>query len=193
MEMTTILLAVTLVAQAILFCFTAVSWAVPTHRVWPPPSRHSWQLHATWFLSWVSLSGVFLLALSTGNSLGLPSWLRFGLGVPLLGLGILLIAWAFRALSVPATLGLPGAFIRDGPYRFSRNPQYLGTCLYLAALVVLSGSHVAAIGCLAVGLWFMATPFVEEPWLVARYGADYEAYRRAVPRFFGLRPLRAPA
>jgi protein-S-isoprenylcysteine O-methyltransferase Ste14 len=193
METITILLVITLVAQAILFCFTAISWVAPAHRVWPPPSRNSWQFYATWFLSWVSLSGVFLLALFAGNSLGLPGWLRVGLGIPLLGVGIFLIVWAFRALSIPTTLGLPGAFIRSGPYRFSRNPQYLGTCVYLAALFVLSGSHVTAVGCLAVGLWFLATPFVEESWLAARYGAEYEAYRSAVPRFLGLRQLRAAA
>lgn len=191
MEMIATLLIVTLVAQGILFSFTAISWWAPAHRVWPPPARNSWQFYATWFLSWVSLSGVFLLALFAGNSLGLPVWVRVGLGVPLLVLGVVLIAWAFRTLSIPTTLGLPGAFIRGGPYRFSRNPQYLGTCIYLTALVVLSGSHVAAIGCLAVGLWFVATPFIEEPWLAERYGAEYEAYRRAVPRFFGFHQWRA--
>ena len=187
------LLVITLVAQAILFCFTAISLLAPGHRVWPPPSRHSWQFYGTWFLSWVSLSGVFLLALFGENSLGLPSWLRFGVGVPLLGLGAFLIGWGFRALSIPTTLGLSGAFIRTGPYRFSRNPQYLGTCLYLASLVLLSGSPITAVGCLAVGLWFLATPFVEEPWLAAHYGAEYQAYKKAVPRFFGFRHLRAAA
>jgi protein-S-isoprenylcysteine O-methyltransferase Ste14 len=120
-----------------------------------------------------------------GNSLGLPAWLRLGLGAPLLALGGLLIAWGSRALSVAATLGVRGPFVRSGPYRFSRNPQYLGACLYLAALVVLSGSQLAGVGGLAVAAWFLATPFVEEPWLAEKYGAAYEAYRRAVPRFFG--------
>jgi protein-S-isoprenylcysteine O-methyltransferase Ste14 len=182
-----ILLAVTLAAQGVLFGFTLVSFAAPAHRVWPPPSRRSWQMVATWFLSWVTLSGVFLLAVFGGNTLGLPAWLRLGLGVPLFALGTGLLAWGFRALSVETSLGVKGALIRSGPYRFSRNPQYLGTCLYLASLAILSGSHLAAIGALAVGLWFVATPFVEEPWLAAHYGADYAAYCREVPRFFGVR------
>jgi protein-S-isoprenylcysteine O-methyltransferase Ste14 len=183
------LLGITLAAQAVLFGFTAISFLAPAHRVWPPPSRDSWQFYATWFLSWVALSGVFLLALLGGNSLGLPAWLRAGLGIPLLVLGVRLIAWGFRELTVPTSLGLAGALVRSGPYRFSRNPQYLGTCIYLVGLVVASGSHYAAIGCLKVGLWFAATPFVEEPWLAERFGAEYESYRRAVPRFLGLRQL----
>jgi len=187
------LLTVTLVAQLVLFVFTGVSLMAPRHRVWPPPSRHSWQLYATWFLSWVSLSGVFLLAVLGGNSLGIPTWLRLGVGVPLLGVGAAVVAWGFRELSIQTTLGLQGSLIRSGPYRWSRNPQYVGTSCYLVSLVFVSGSHLAAIGCLAVVAWFVATPFVEEPWLAERYGDEYLAYCRTVPRYFGWRGARATA
>jgi len=187
------LLVITLLSQAVLLGFTVVSFLAPAHRVWPPPSRNSWQFYATWVLSLLSLSGVFLLALLAGNSLGLPAWLRFGLGVPLLAFGVLLIAWGSRELSTRTTLGLPGALVRSGPYRFSRNPQYLGLCSYVAALAVLSGSHLAAIGSVAVALWFLTIPFIEEPWLSERHGAEYEAYRRTVPRFLGRGRRRAAA
>lgn len=181
-----ILLVITLLSQAILYGFTAVSVLAPAHRVWPPPSRDSWQFYATWLLSLLSLNGVLLLALFHGNTLGLPALLRFGLGVPLLAAGVLLVAWGARELSTSTTLGLPGALVHSGPYRFSRNPQYLGLSTYVAALAVLSGSRLAAIGSAAVGLWFLTIPFIEEPWLAERHGAAYEAYRRAVPRFVGL-------
>jgi protein-S-isoprenylcysteine O-methyltransferase Ste14 len=184
------LLGVTLTAQVVLFVFAGISLVSPDHRVWPPPSRHSWQFHATWFLSWVSLSGVFLLAIFSESSLQLPIGLRLAVGVPLFGVGASTIAWSFRELSVETTLGVQGNLVRSGPYGWSRNPQYLGACFYLASLVVLSGSYRTAIGGLAVGLWFLATPFVEEPWLAERYGAEYEAYCKAVPRFFSFRRLR---
>jgi protein-S-isoprenylcysteine O-methyltransferase Ste14 len=180
------LLAVTLGVQLVLFGFTALSAFAPRHRVWPPPSRKSWQLYATFFLSWVTLSGAFLLALLGGNTLGLPLWLRLGGGLPLLAFGAGFLAWGIRELSVHATLGLEGRLVRSGPYRFSRNPQYLGTCCYLASLALLSGSHLAAVACLAVGLWFAVTPFIEEPWLAERHGEEYARYRREVPRFLGL-------
>lgn len=180
-----ILLWVTLAAQGVLFCFTAVSLLAPAHRVWPPPSRDSWQFYATWFLSWVTLSGAFLLAVFGENSLGLPSWLRFGVGMPLLLAGAVVIGWGFRELTLHATLGLGGGLIRSGPYRWSRNPQYVGTCFYLASLVLLSGSHLAGVAGAAVALWFLATPFVEEPWLAERFGEEYAEYCRAVPRFLG--------
>jgi protein-S-isoprenylcysteine O-methyltransferase Ste14 len=181
------ILAITLASQFVLFLFTGISWIAPEHRVWPPPSRRGWQIYSTWFLSWVSLSGVFLLAVLGRNSLGIPTWLRLGAGVPLLGVGVAAIAWGFRELSIQTTMGLQGRLIRSGPYRWSRNPQYVGVCAYLASLVLISGSHLAAIGCLAVAAWFVATPFVEEPWLAERYGEEYAAYCRAVPRFVGWR------
>ena len=185
------LLAITLVAQLVLYAFTAVSTWAPAHRVWPPPSRQSWQFYATWFLSWVTLSGVFLLAVFGGNTLGLPLWLRLGGGLPLFLLGAFVLLWGFRALSLHTTLGLEGYFVRSGPYRWSRNPQYVGSCLYLASVVLLSGNHLAAVACVAVAGWFLAAPFIEEPWLAERFGAEYDAYLRAVPRFVGLRPLKA--
>lgn len=181
-----LILGITLAAQLVLYLFTGVSLLAPRHRIWPPPSRQSWQFYATWFLSWVTLSGVFLLAVLGDNSLGLPRWLRLGAGLPLLLLGSAILLWGFRELTIHTTLGLEGTLIRGGPYRWSRNPQYVGTCLYLASLVLLSGSHLAAIGCAAVAAWFLAAPFIEEPWLAERYGAEYAAYRRAVPRFVGL-------
>lgn len=179
------LLAITLAAQLVLFVFTGISWIAPSHRIWPPPSRHGWQIYTIWFLSWISLSGVFLLAAFGGNTLGFPSWLRLGAGVPLLGIGIAVIAWSFRELSLETTSGRQGRLIRSGPYRWSRNPQYVGACAYLASLVLLSGNHLAAIACLAVAPWFLVTPFVEEPWLAERYGDEYREYCRNVPRFLG--------
>ncbi len=187
------LLIVTFAAQLILFGFTGISFFAPGHRVWPPPSRHSWQLYATWFLSWVSLSGVFLLAILDSNSLHLPLALRIGLGVPVLAIGGGLVGWAFRELSVQSTIGVRGPLIRSGPYRWSRNPQYLGTCIYLLSLVLLSGSAFTAAGCLFIGIWFLVSPFIEEPWLSEQFGADYQEYCKAVPRFLGVPRARSAA
>ena len=85
------LLKITLAAQLVLFVFTAISFLSPTHRAWPPPSRHSWQLYATWFLAWGSLSGVFVLAVFDSNLMQLPVALRLGAGIPLEAIGILLV------------------------------------------------------------------------------------------------------
>jgi protein-S-isoprenylcysteine O-methyltransferase Ste14 len=180
------LLLVTLVVQLFLFVSLGVSIAVPKRRIWPPPSRQSWQFYFTWVGSWITLSGAFLLAVLDQNTLGLSLTLRLVVGVPLLLVGAALIAWGSRTLSSHATLGLGGKLIRSGPYRWSRNPQYVGVCAYLASLILLSGSQLTAVACLVVAAWFLLTPFAEEPWLAEQFGTEYEEYRRSVPRFLGL-------
>jgi protein-S-isoprenylcysteine O-methyltransferase Ste14 len=131
-----------------------------------------------------------LLAVLDENSLRLSLILRLGVGVPLLLSGAALIAWASRTLSVQATLGLGRQLIRSGPYRWSRNPQYVGVCAYLASLTILSGSLLTGIACGAISFWFLMATFAEEPWLAQHFGGEYEEYRRAVPRFLGW-PKRA--
>ena len=79
-----------------------------------------------------------------------------------------------------ASLGLGGDFIRRGPYRFTRNPQYVGNVAWFAGYALLSSSEVTAWACAAGSLWFVLAPFAEEPWLRAE---AYEEYRRQVPRF----------
>lgn len=50
---------------------------------------------------------------------------------------------------------------------------------------VLSNSWLALITGLIGTLWFVLAPFTEEPWLRERYGQQYEAYKKRVPRFIG--------
>jgi len=77
-----------------------------------------------------------------------------------------------------------------GPYRHVRNPMITGVLLVLLGEAALLGS----LGVLAwAGIFFAINAvwfrLVEEPGLVRRFGADYEQYRRKVPRWV---PRRAP-
>jgi protein-S-isoprenylcysteine O-methyltransferase Ste14 len=77
-----------------------------------------------------------------------------------------------------------------GPYRRVRNPMISG----VMALVL---GEAALFGSLGLFLFFaifaainaVYIPLVEEPGLVRRFGEDYRAYRRAVPRWI---PRRRP-
>jgi protein-S-isoprenylcysteine O-methyltransferase Ste14 len=71
--------------------------------------------------------------------------------------------------------------VADGPYRHLRNPLYLGTVLLGVSFGLIASPTGFVI--LVAGLTLFTLRLIgrEEAELVARQGAAYEAYRRAVP------------
>lgn len=77
-----------------------------------------------------------------------------------------------------------------GPFRFVRNPLYLGNLFLFLAYGLFSTPFGLVLSMLAAILTTLALIAHEERHLRARYGAAFEAYRRAVPR---LMPRLHPA
>ena len=178
-----IVLAVTLAADFLLSGSLAVTLLHSDLELWPPPGRNSWQYWLTWISTQLFAIGTVALGALDRGSIPLPTAIRLGLGLPLLIAGLSLALWAVRSLGVESSLGLGGPIERSGPYRFSRNPQYVGDIAVIAGFVLLSSSWLALISGLIGGLWFVLAPLAEEPWLRARYGGDYEEYFENTPRF----------
>lgn len=80
----------------------------------------------------------------------------------------------------------PAGLVHGGPYRFSRNPMYLGVVLAVFGQAALFASlRVAMYG---AGVWLIfhiVVVLIEEPHLRATQGAPYESYCRSVPRWLG--------
>lgn len=78
----------------------------------------------------------------------------------------------------------PARLVVTGPYRYVRNPMIAGVMFVLLALALLlrSQPHAAWAG-IFVLVNAIYIPLVEEPDLAARFGADYDRYRKHVPRF----------
>jgi protein-S-isoprenylcysteine O-methyltransferase Ste14 len=163
----------------------AVSILRPARRIWPPPGRSSWQYGLVWSLIDVATAGMVAVGVLDWDTFVLDSWLRVPVGGALaLGGGVFAL-WGIRHLSWHASLGLEAEFVRSGPYRWTRNPQYLGDIVMLVGWAIVFNSLQAAILC-ALGIaWFAMAPIAEEPWLRDRYGAPYERYRGEVARFVG--------
>ncbi|MFZ0888582.1 MAG: isoprenylcysteine carboxylmethyltransferase family protein [Candidatus Binataceae bacterium] len=69
--------------------------------------------------------------------------------------------------------------VRTGFYRYVRHPIYLGTCLVLFAWPFEYGAPIVAVITLAVLLAVMQRRIRrEEEKMVARFGEEYESYRR---------------
>jgi protein-S-isoprenylcysteine O-methyltransferase Ste14 len=73
--------------------------------------------------------------------------------------------------------------VADGPYRFVRNPLYLGNMLLALGFSVMA-SRLGAIALIAGHAFFLPRLIArEERELAAGQGEAYAAYLRAVPRF----------
>jgi protein-S-isoprenylcysteine O-methyltransferase Ste14 len=95
------------------------------------------------------------------------------------------VTFALAGKGTPAPFDPPRRLVARGPYRFLRNPMYLGAdaALLGAALVYRS----LALAAYAAGFLLVVHLFVlwyEEPTLRAAFGEDYDAYCRDVHRWF---------
>lgn len=105
------------------------------------------------------------------NTFVFDHWLRLPLGAAVaLGGGGFALWGSATCLSWHASLGLEAELVRTGPYRWTRNPQYLGDIVVLAGWSIVFNSLQAWILC-ALGIaWFALAPIAEEPWLREQYG-----------------------
>ena len=104
--------------------------------------------------------------------------------------------FAWRGLGTPAPFDPPRRLVIAGPYRFVRNPMYLGMAIALIgeALVYpnLARLMLILLPTLAVVIMLFVR-FYEEPTLRRMFGADYENYCRGVRRWLPrLRPFDNP-
>jgi hypothetical protein len=76
-----------------------------------------------------------------------------------------------------------GTVMADGPYRFVRNPLYLGLVCIVGAITLLMPPTGALFVAVAMPLHMLGLTLGEEAFLTRRLGAPYEAYLSAVHRF----------
>jgi protein-S-isoprenylcysteine O-methyltransferase Ste14 len=152
----------------------------------------------------LGFSAPWIEAWHIGRRLSLLEWLAlelsriglvsFAIATPLL----LAVAALFAAAAVlfrvwgTAYLGVgtvnsgnmvAGQVMADGPYRYLRNPLYIGLwCMVIAAtfLMPVTGALFAGI---LITIFAVRLTLGEEAFLKAQSGDSYPAYLRAVPRF----------
>lgn len=113
---------------------------------------------------------------------------RSALGILILLASIALVASCVRLFGRAGTPFRPtsptAAIVRDGPYRVSRNPMYLGMAGLLAGLGVLLGSPCfgAAVAAFLVVVHF-GVVLREERYLESVQGEAYRQYKRQVRRW----------
>ena len=172
----------------------ALGFAAPWTLLLPPP------YHAPVWSFVQNGSAWFLLT----NQLSKPLYQHFAITWNAILVVMIVFAAAGAALRVwgASYLGastvhrggmLGEQVIADGPYRFTRNPLYLGTLLNSVAVAFLMRPEAAVLSLLLLTLVQLRLIGREEPYLTERLGADYTSYCGQVPRLWpSLRP-RTPS
>jgi len=133
-----------------------------------------------------------LAAAAISWSLGWPKFLgqlNAALGISLVAVALFLMVWAvvvFRreGTEVNPTSPTNRKLVIYGPYRFSRNPMYLGLVTVTLGIAVWVGAWpmlIAPIAAFAILNW-VHIPF-EEAKMRAQFGATYEQYVERVRRW----------
>ena len=109
-------------------------------------------------------------------------------GLALGAAGIALIAWAAWTLRRHGTTVLPDkaadVLVTDGPFRFRRNPIYIGYVLVLLGIAEMTHNiwfAILAIAYILLVTWLAILP--EERHLEARFGDAYREYKARTRRW----------
>lgn len=96
----------------------------------------------------------------------------------------------FKADGTPIPVASPPRLVVSGYYRYVRNPIYVGFLIILIGQTLLFGTRgMLEYTIIAWCVGALGARLYEEPRLTRRFGAEYEAYRRAVPAWLPrLRP-----
>src|SRR5260221_596698 len=124
----------------------------------------------------------FELALHSGALTFVP-W-----GLPLLAWGYLQYRLVGRyrlgqAGGGPGMATLPQRIVDEGPYRYARNPMYLGHLIFMLGLALTFSSIAAALLLLIHIVWFHRRVLADEARLETRFGAPYLDYKARVKRW----------
>lgn len=158
-------------------------------RIWPAPPAGSLKSFAFWTL--FRTLNIAVLILAVENVLSLPAanaWTPIRLALTAMSLAAFAAyLYALWFLGRAATYCRASGLATEGLYRWTRNPQYTTAIVAFGALGLAAWSAEATPLAAALVLVYALMAIAEEPWLEARYGRAYTAYRAEVPRFFNFR------
>ena len=96
---------------------------------------------------------------------------------------VLVFAWIGRG--TPAPFDPPRKLVVRGPYRYVRNPMYIGaTTALIGAAAFYQSVALAVFGALFFFTTHLFAVIYEEPTLRRSFGSEYEAYCRSVRRWW---------
>jgi protein-S-isoprenylcysteine O-methyltransferase Ste14 len=152
--------------------------AQPAVRI-PPPAIFIGGLLVAWFLD----SRLEFTIDGAG-----PGWVQIALGLVFVAVGVALVISAGMSMTRAGTTIMPhrGAtrLVTAGPFRFTRNPIYLGLAsLYVGVAALANAAWPLVLLPLVLGALTVLVIHHEEQHLRAAFGPDYDEYCRRVRRW----------
>jgi protein-S-isoprenylcysteine O-methyltransferase Ste14 len=150
-------------------------------------------LYSAGFVALWTWAAVSVRPMDARLDLSVPSGLRY-LGLPVAVLGALIAAsciavFVSRGRGTPFPLDAPREFVATGPYRYVRNPMYIGGSLViLGAGLWLQSPSIVVLSVLFLLLMHLVALIYEEPSLEHRFGSSYRQYKASVHRWLPRRP-----
>lgn len=157
-----------------------------------------WSFWEPWFglskrSTWLTLSAALAQA----------GWLGFRAATVVLLMAAMLFAslgawfrvWgaAYPAVSVTKSTSMDGeVLVAAGPFRYTRNPLYVGTLLHTFGLALLMPPAGAIFAIAAVWILQVRFALAKESLLGIQFGQLYREYKERVPRFLPFSRPRVP-
>ena len=123
------------------------------------------------------------------NDIGLlPEWTKLpGIILMILG-GILclfcILVFIIKGKGTPAVFDPPTKFVAIGPYKYVRNPMYIGGFILLIGFgLYYSSLSILILSVILFFLFHLFVVFVEEPGLEKRFGESYIEYKTSISRW----------
>ncbi|MBC8020240.1 MAG: isoprenylcysteine carboxylmethyltransferase family protein [Methyloceanibacter sp.] len=140
------------------------------------------------FLGALALGSVLSLAVPIGPGPGSANALALTAGLTFVLIGFTLVALAVRNFRFAGTSVVPGepatTLVVTGPYRFTRNPIYVGFVLaYFGFAIVLTSMWVLLLLIPVLVILQRGVVAREEDYLERQFGEAYRKYKTRVPRW----------
>ena len=150
-------------------------------------------LYATVFLGFWGWLALQARSLDRLLATGLPAWAPV-LGVLVMTVGVAIVlacvtSFVVSGRGTPAPFDPPREFVATGPYRWVRNPMYLGGLVLLTGFACLHRSlAVLVLAGAFMGVFHAFVVLYEEPHLTRTFGEAYTRYQAATGRWLPRRP-----
>jgi protein-S-isoprenylcysteine O-methyltransferase Ste14 len=140
------------------------------------------------FLGALALGALLSLIIPLGPRLASPNGLALTVGLTFVAIGFALAALSVRNFRLAGTSVVPGepstALVETGPYRFTRNPIYIGFVLaYFGLSIMLTSLWVLLLLIPVLMVLQRGVVEREEDYLEQQFGDAYRKYKARVPRW----------